>query len=263
MFQNQNPTSVLSPQYVSEAETINLMLQDSVRMIVSTRDLSEKEKSYIKEKYQLLTRSQRVATDAIALIVNQHNPDTLISLGDIKRIVRGEITDWSQLRVHSKKGELSLVFDHPQSSTLRYIEDSLCGGKAAKGNLYAQKDNAAVIEYVRQNSNAIGVIGVDWLRNAADSTNLSFLNKVKVMSVSNSAVPERGNSFQPFQYYIATGDYPLTRAVYMVSTDPRVRSMATNFFYFVSDTKGQLIITRSSQLLPYMPVQIKSVNITD
>lgn len=262
-FQLNNPEAVLKPSYVSEVEAINRLLADSVRMIVVTRDLNEKERNALLEKYQLVARSQRVATDAVALIVHPQNPDTLISLNDVKRIVTGQITDWSQLHASHQKGALEIVFDHPQSSTVRYLEDSLCGGKAMQGNLSAAKTNEQVIEYVSKSTKAIGVVGVDWLRNRADSTRLQFLKKVHVMSVSRSSVPENTNSYEPYQYYIATGEYPLTRAVYMICTDPRERSMAKNFYFFVSDQKGQLIITRSSQLLPYMPVQIKNVRVTD
>lgn len=262
-FQLENPEAVLCPSYVSEVDAINSLLNDSTRMIVVTRDLNEKERAYLTEKHQLVARSQRVATDAVALVVNPSNIDTLISLADVKRIVSGQITDWSQLRVHHRTGRLELVFDHPKSSTVRYLEDSLCGGKAMKGNLYATKSNEQVIEYVSKNPDAIGVVGVDWLRNNADSTRLQFLKKVHVMSVSRSAIPENTNSYEPYQYYIATGDYPLTRGVFMICTDPRERSIAKNFYFYVSDQKGQLIITRSSQLLPYMPVQIKNVQVTE
>lgn len=258
-FQLQQPTAVLRPTYAGEVDAINALLQDSTRFIVVTRDLSPQEKTTLRNRYGLVARSQIVAYDAVALIVNKQNPDTLISLGDIKRVAQGLVTDWSQLKVHHQSGPIEVVFDNPRSSTVRYIEDSICGGRAMKGNLSALKSNAEVIDYVARNPRAIGIIGVDWLRNSADSTNLSFLSDIRVMSVSRSAVPEEANSFLPYQYYIATGDYPLTRAVYEISTDPRPQSMAYNFFYFVSDNKGQLIIVRNSQLLPQMPVQVKNV----
>ena len=129
------------------------------------------------------------------------------------------------------------------------------------GNVQALKTNAAVIEYVTKTPGAIGVVGVDWLRNEKDTTNLSFRPDVRVMSVSRSSVPDRGNSYKPFQAYIATGDYPFVRAVFVMTSDPAMQSMTRYFYHFLRDQKGQLIITKSSQLLPYMQVQFKEVTI--
>ena len=261
VFSHKFPEAALSPLYMSETEAINMLLKDSIRLIVTTRELNQKEIKSIKENFQLVVRSKMVATDGIALIVNKANADTLITMSEIKKIVTGEITNWSQIAGAKTKGELELVFDNPNSSTVRYIKDSVCVGKELRGNLKAQKTNQDVIDYVAKSRNAIGVIGVDWLRNVSDSTRLTFMPDVRVMSVSRSSVAEKGNSFQPVQYYLATGEYPLTRTVYMITTDPLARSMPLNFYYFVSDTPGQLIITKSSQLLPYMPVQIKTVEV--
>ena len=177
------------------------------------------------------------------------------------RIVTGQVTRWDQIKYAHQSGEIQLVFDNTQSSTVRYVEDSICGGKALKGNVYAQKTNPDVIEYIQKNPKAIGIIGVDWLRNEEDTTNLSFLPKVRVMSVSNSTVPEKDNSYKPFQAYIALGNYPFVRAVYYMTSDPLMQGKARYFYHFLSEQKGQLIITKSSQLLPWMQVQFKEVTV--
>ena len=81
------------------------------------------------------------------------------------------------------------------------------------------------------------------------------------MSVSNSSIPEVDNSYKPFQAYIALGNYPYVRAVYYMTTDPIMQGKARYFYHFLAEQKGQLIITKSSQLLPWMQVQFKEVNI--
>ena len=259
VFHAKYPEAIPHAIYMPETEAINLLLQDSVRMIVSTRPLSQQESDAILATYKLKVRNQPVAFDAIALITNQENPDSLITVSQIRDIMTGKITRWEELPNAKGKGPIEVVFDNSNSSSVRYVRDSICGGVELKGNLKDGKTNPDVIKYVAQSPGALGIIGVDWLRNKKDSTNLTFDQRIRVMNVSRSAIAERGNSFQPVQYYIATGDYPLTRCLYMVTTDPRTRSLALNFYYFVGDQDGQLIITHSSQLLPYMPVQVKEV----
>ena len=86
------------------------------------------------------------------------NTDTVINLEELRGIIQGRITDWKQLEVTHRSGKLSLVFDASGSSTVRYMKDSLNGGKELKGNIFAQGSNLKVIEAVKENPNVIGVV---------------------------------------------------------------------------------------------------------
>ena len=262
-FHAKYPEAILDTTFVSETKAINFILQDSFRMVITTRPLSEAEKNSILNKYKLVVESQPFAHDAIALIIHPDNTDSLISINDIRRIVTGKITQWDQIPNTKTKGPIELVFDDENSSTVRFVRDSLCGGAELKGNLKTAKSNPNVISYVSQTRRAIGIIGVDWIRNPKDTTNLSFNDKVRVMSVSNSAIAEESNSYQPVQYYIATADYPLIRKLFISSTEPYMQALNRNFYHYLTDTEGQLIITKSSQLLPIVPVHVRSVDVTE
>ena len=65
------------------------------------------------------------------------------------------------------------------------------------------------------------MIGVSWVGSESDSTNLSFSDRVTVMAVSREEKATEQNSYKPFQAYMALGDYPLMRDVYVILTDPR------------------------------------------
>ena len=249
----------LHPTYCSEDSAIRMLLMDSIRSCVVTRQLSEKEKAYIQANKLGLQWAQ-IATDALALITNKENPDTLITVEEIKGIISGKITRWEQLKHSHKKGELSLVFDHSGSSTVRFMRDSLCNGEQLKGNLYAQGSNLAVIETVKKDPNVIGVVGTNWLKDPSSPVLSDFSNlDVFVMKVSKDE-DDDPVGFRPYQYRIATGDYPLYRSVYVMSTDPRRQSNVQMFFFFLKGPKGQVIICNGSQMLPYSPVQVKSLN---
>ena len=253
-----NPASAMKPVYCSEDSAIRMLLRDSVRCAITTRKLSKDELDVLKN-YKLDAKQAMIATDAFALIVSKDNPDTLITVSEIRDIVSGRITRWEQLKHSGKKGELKLVFDNSGSSTVRYMRDSLLAGQQVAGNLYAQGSNQAVIDAVKDNPEIIGVVGANWLKGKSDSVLTSFENlDVKVLKVARKdGKIEIG--WRPYQYRILTGDYPLIRSVYVILTDPRVRSYTKSFFYFLKGQKGQTIICNSSQLLPYTPVQYKSV----
>lgn len=253
-----NPSSAMKPVYCSEDSAIRMLLRDSVRCAITTRKLSKDELDVLKN-YKLDAKQAMIATDAFALIVSKDNPDTLITVSEIRDIVSGRITRWEQLKHSGKKGELKLVFDNSGSSTVRYMRDSLLAGQQVTGNLYAQGSNQAVIDAVKDNPEIIGVVGANWLKGKSDSVLTSFENlDVKVLKVARKD-GKNEIGWRPYQYRILTGDYPLIRSVYVILTDPRVRSYTKSFFYFLKGQKGQTIICNSSQLLPYTPVQYKSI----
>lgn len=253
-----NPASAMKPVYCSEDSAIRMLLRDSVRCAITTRKLSKDELDVLKN-YKLDAKQAMIATDAFALIVSKDNPDTLITVSEIRDIVSGRITRWEQLKHSGKKGELKLVFDNSGSSTVRYMRDSLLAGQQVAGNLYAQGSNQAVIDAVKDNPEIIGVVGANWLKGKSDSVLTSFENlDVKVLKVARKD-GKNEIGWRPYQYRILTGDYPLIRSVYVILTDPRVRSYTKSFFYFLKGQKGQTIICNSSQLLPYTSVQYKSV----
>ena len=263
-FAMMHPEAGMKPVYCSEDSALRLLLADSLRCCVITRKLLPNELDIIKA-HTLGAKQALVATDAVALIVNKNNPDSLITLDEIKQIVTGKITRWEQLEKSSKKGTLSLVFDHSGSSTVRFMKDSLCAGRDITGNVFASDSgtNRSVIEMVQQNPDIIGVVGTNWLKEGVDSVLTSFKKlPVSVMKVSRKSGTD-AFYVRPFQYYIATADYPLLRSVYIINTDPRTQSFVKQFYFFLKGQKGQTIICNNSQLLPITPVQVKAVRTVD
>jgi len=259
-FENKFPNAGIVPIDTSEVGAINLLLQNDVYLAIAARTLSEKEENYLKSK-KFQPRSHLLAVDGIALIVNPANPDTLITVGQLRKILLGEITRWEQIYPNSKLGEISLVFDNPNSSTIRYMIESICKGeKLSEQNLYAQKNNRQVLEYVANNRTSIGVIGVSWLSDRSDSTGLSFDKTVRLMSVSNETVATPDNSYKPYQYYLHYDYYPLARKIFIIHNDPR-SGLATGFTRFLTGDIGQRIILRSG-LVPATQ-NIRVVRISD
>lgn len=242
------------PRYTSEVEALNLLLQDSVRLAVSTRPLTEGEINTLHAK-KLFPKETVIAIDGIAFIVNKLNNDSVISVPDLRKIVTGEITQWKQLNPKSKLGDLLFVFDNRNSSTVRYAIDSLCQGKPLYNGLKALGTNPDVIKFVSETPNAIGVIGASWI-NAIDSTNRqTFIDDVRVMNVKADlgSIP-----YKPYQAYIGGYEgqqYPLTRLVYIISTDPKV-GIPTQFANFVAGYKGQKIILKTG----IVPIQASTLN---
>lgn len=243
VYEGLYPAAGLIPEYTSEVEAINLLLKDSVRLAVSTRQLTEAEINGLAEK-KLVPRQIKIATDGIALITHKQNADTILSVPDLTKILTGKITKWSQLDPKSTLGDIQVVFDNTNSSTVRYAIDSLCNGEPLYKELTALGTNPQVIDHVAKTPNALGIIGVSWIGNEADSTNLSFSERINVMRLSRENPAMVANSCKPFQAYLALGRYPLTRDVYILLTDPR-NGLASGFTTYVCSDRGQRILLKS------------------
>ena len=258
VFENIYTMAGIIPLNTSEKEAISLLLTDSVRLAITTRMLSAQERQSLEDR-KFFPKEIKIASDAIALIVNRENPDTLISIPVLKKILTGKITSWQQINPKSELGALSLVFDNPNSSTVRFSIDSICASEPLAGALYAQNDNPSVIDYVEKTPGAIGVIGVSWIsRQETDSSNTRFDHRIRVMAVSKQEHATAENSVKPYQAYIALGEYPLRRDVYALLTDPR-SGLASGFTSFLTSDRGQRIILRAGLVPATQPLRIVNV----
>ena len=262
LYALRKPEATMMPVYCSEDSALRLLLNDSVRMAITTQPLNDKQKEFVAAHHLAVTQS-KIAYDAFALIVNKANTDTVINLEELRGIIQGRITDWKQLEVTHRSGKLSLVFDASGSSTVRYMKDSLNGGKELKGNIFAQGSNLKVIEAVKENPNVVGVVSTDWLRQQkGDSTTIQSFQGLDVNVMLVGKLGKKAGDWQrPYQYYIATGEYPLVRSVWAINTDPRTRSTLKSFYFFLKDNVGQRVICNSSQRLPRNQVQVREVNV--
>lgn len=258
VFEGLYPLAGIVPRYTTEVEAINLLLKDSVRLAITTRTLTKEEMNSFHSR-KLFPGEIKLATDALALIVNSENPDSLLSVRDFRRILTGEVKEWKEVDPTSPLKDIQVVFDHKNSSTVRFAVDSICNGKAlAEGNVSALNNNQQVIDYVAKTPQAIGVIGVNWLGNHSDTTRLSFRDEIRVMAISAEDVATPANSYKPFQAYLYYGNYPLTRPIYLLLNDPR-NGLSWGFCAFMTTDKGQRIILKSGLVPATQPVRIVHV----
>lgn len=259
VFEGMFPLAGIVPRYVTEVEAVNLLLKDSLRLAITSRRLTPEEMNSFRSR-KFYPQEIKIATDGLALITHRGNRDTLITMKDIRRILTGDAKRWKDIYPDSRLEDIRLVFDHKNSSTVRFAVDSICKGASLSDQVKALKTNKEVIEYIARTPDAIGVIGVNWLSDKNDSTGLSFSKEVQVMSVSaaDKATPE--NSFKPYQAYLFYGDYPLARSIYALLNDPR-SALAWGFASFLSSDRGQRIILKSGLVPATQPVRV--VNVKD
>ena len=248
VFEHTYPQATIKPIYTNELDGINMLMERKVWLTVASKRLRESQIKNLKDR-KYVARCIPIAYDGLALIVNNENPDTCISIKDIKRVLVGEVTKWSEVYPNSKLGDFDVVFDNAKSSTVHFCIDSILGGKPINSpKVEAVKKSAEVINYVSSHKNAIGIIGSNWLNDARDSTNVTFKKNIRVVSVSRLDEATPMNSWKPYQFYIYNGNYPLVRTIYAICTDPR-QGLPWGFCNFLQSPIGQKIFFKAG-LLP-------------
>jgi phosphate transport system substrate-binding protein len=240
IFKAMNPGAEPVLIYKPETAALGMLLNDSIRIAILSRDLDTAEVNLFKRR-TLPAVVTKFAVDAVALIVNQASNDTLISVSQIKSMLNGQF-----------KTDKSIVFDNPNSSLVRYLKQ-LSGNKDFKQkNIYALKSNKEVIKYVSTHPDAIGITGFTWL-NDPDDDYADAVAKVKIMGVkdeSNKTAPN--DYFKPSQTTLVQKTYPLSRSLYVIDVTGK-RGLGAGFAFFLAGERGQRIILKSGLLPDSIP----------
>ena len=251
----------LKPIYTNEEEAITKLMKNEVWLAFSTRQLSPREVQNLKDR-QFMPRIIPIAYDGLAVIVNNANTDTCITVKDFARILKGEVTNWNEIYPKSRLGEIDVVFDNPKSSTVSWCVDSILDGRPINSkNIGAVLKSSEVVDWVENHKNAIGIIGSNWLNDRHDTTNVTFKKNITVMKVSRMDSATVQNSWRPYQYYLYNGNYPLIRTIYAILNEPR-SGVPSGFAHFCRLPKGQMIFFRAGLLPIQANMNVREVNVT-
>ena len=221
----------------SENEIINSLMNDTVKIAVLPRKLSNNElKAFVAKKIN--PKMTHFATDAVVFIRNKKSNDTLIALDDVINFMKG----------NSVNGIKGLVFDNPNSSSVRLISE-LSGIKVTpQKNIYSFNTNNEVIKYVAENDGMIGVVGINWLTQAP----LDMQNNVDAVSVLSVKNINKQDYIYPSQDNLAQGKYPLARDLYIINCQG-YSGLGMGFASFLGGERGQRIVLKSGLLPVRMP----------
>jgi len=161
-----------------------------------------------------------VAKDGIAVIVNKGNGVEGVTLDQLGKVYRGEITNWKDLG--GTDAEIVLLGRDTSSGTYEYFLEAVVG----EDNKYAKtmrnlQSSQAIVDEVAKNPNAIGYVGLGYESDA-----------IKVIQVDGvAATPEA----------VVDGTYVLSRGMYMYSNgEPQDPSKA--YLAWILGPEGQKVV---------------------
>jgi phosphate transport system substrate-binding protein len=246
----------ITPQYKPEYDVINDFMNDSVRVIVTSKKLSDYQIQYLRDTL-VIARTTTYAYDALAIVSNKQNKDTLVKYNTIKDIFLGKIKKWNDINPKSKLGEIRVIFDNTKSGNIRYFKDLFEIRDTLAKNFFAVKNNAEVINFVARNPDALGIVSVNWISDKDDSVSMSFIKKVNVVAVSQQFVND-GNYYRPYQGSIYDKSYPFVREIYCISRET-FAGLGSGFINWLCAEQGQRIVLKSGLVPATMPIRLVQI----
>ncbi|MGQ0533533.1 MAG: PstS family phosphate ABC transporter substrate-binding protein [Caulobacteraceae bacterium] len=166
-----------------------------------------------------------IAFDGISVVVHPSNPLTNITMAELRRAwepgAQGRITQWRQINARGPEAALQLFGPGTASGTFDYFTEAVNGdGGSSRTDYTPSEDDNVIVQGVAGNPGAMGYFGYAYYE--ANRT------RVKALSV---------NGVAPSPETIASGDYPLSRPMFIyVNAEALRRPQVRRFVnYFIQN----------------------------
>jgi phosphate transport system substrate-binding protein len=239
----------------STRDAIVQLLNDSVKLIVSTRDFNDEEKKVIADNH-LDVVATKIAYDGVAVIVNDQNALTKLSVDALKKILTGKIDRWSRIKESKLTSAIVIAIGDPNSGVYEYLASRIIGSDKPATTVLPCATTREVLKVVSEHPNAIGFVGISWLSAAPANVTVLEIGDPNFKSDSTSTTLEY---FSPHQAHIYRNYYPLSRPIY-IFTHNAGRGVAVGFTSFAAGADGQKILVKNGLVPATMPVRLVQLN---
>jgi phosphate transport system substrate-binding protein len=242
VFKSSYPKANFIVEYKSEIECLKDFKQDSTRMIFITRGLNKQEEAAYKNQLGFTPTFGILAYDAVAILVHQNAKDSLFTLSDLRKRLIGDNTQ-------------QVVMDgNHLTGVVRFLKDSLTKDKPFGKNVMSADGSEAVIEYIKNNPNAIGFVAMNWIGDKYDVKQEKARKFVKTAMLECTLCAEKGLFAQPSQATIGRGEYSMSLPLYYVLKE-NAPGLGSGLLNFMSLERGQLIFRRAFMVPAKMSFQ--------
>jgi phosphate transport system substrate-binding protein len=177
------------------------------------------------------------AMDGLALIINETNPVSELTIDQVGAIYRGEITNWKE--VGGPDLQISMYGRQSNSGTFVFFREFV-----VKGNYSDRKKEmngtAQIVEGVKQDKAGIGYVGIGYAVEKGGEGKV-----VSGLKVLNLAAEAGKTAYSPLEMKnIVDGYYPLVRPLYQFINGKPTGAIKA-FIEFELSEEGQAIVVEN------------------
>ncbi len=228
-FSQNNPKAEITVTGGGSGTGIASLINGEIKVADASRDVKQDETDQV-TKMGKSFKKFIVARDGLSIIVNRNNPVKQLTVDQIGKIYRGEITDWGS--VAGNKGPINLYGRQSTSGTYEFLKDDVLKGDYAS-TMRNMEGNQAIIDAVKNDPTGIGYAGIGYAINAGDS-----------ITILNVAATENSTYFSPTdEANIKSSKYPISRPLFQIMVDsPEKGGLIEKFMQFEISPEGEKIV---------------------
>ncbi len=184
-----------------------------------------------------------IAMDGLSVINNANNTIEKLTVDEIGKIFRGEITNWSE--VGGADMSITLYGRQSNSGTFVFFRDAVLKGDYSQ-KMNRMNGNAQIVVGIKQDRSGIGYVGVGYVKEATG------LNVLKVASRAGDVYASPLNSVD-----VKSGKYPIARPLNQyINGIPA--GVVKDFLAFELSDKGQQMVEDEGFF--QIPTEYKELN---
>ena len=239
VLQSTDPQFRLDMRPNSAVEVAKALIDGKSQLAPINREFKPEEVAAFTQKYGYPPTRIAVGVDALVVLVQKNNPlkelriEQLDAMWTTSRLLGHpkDISTWGDLGIIGTNwtSRPIICIDRPQGDGLReYFSQNVSKGGKNKPTNHQSSDAMTLIESLMSNQAAISYGGLG-----------EVFNNLKTVPL----IPAGGkNAIEPSYEAVASGEYPLTRVVYLYfnrAPNRPIEPIVLKFLQFVISSKGQ------------------------
>lgn len=236
VYMEYHPNTAIAVTGGGSGVGIAALIANRIQIADASRPMKDKEMAAAKENgvvpYEIV-----VGIDGLSVIINKALPVEDITVEEIGKIFRGDVTNWKE--VGGPDQMISLYGRQANSGTFVFFQEHVLALKDYSPRMKRMNGNAQIIEGVIADKSGIGYVGVGYVFD--DKGNVR--DGLKVLNVAPDA------SSEPVTPLVAdnvkSGKYPIARALYQY-VNGKPEGAVKDFIAFELGPEGQKIVEEMS-----------------
>lgn len=223
------PNAKINLKFENENLALTDLLKDSVRVIIMSRSLTEKEVKLYKEKVGIPLQPARFAADGVVFIAAKNSPRNSITKEEIKNELLSN--------------DRNIIFDGLNSSNFNFLTQKF-NLKPEDVKCSVLKNNTEIINNINNFPNSVGVISYNTISSPFSKEAADLRDKIKILPIVYN-----GKSYEPTKETLINMTYPFTRVLYYL-TNEGYFGLGNGLIRFSCTQKGQIVVSKEG-LQPY------------
>ena len=240
VFMKKHPDANIAVTGGGSGTGIAALINKTTDIANSSREIQSKEEEAAKsagvQPFRIV-----MATDGISVVTHPANPISKLTLEQLGKIFKGEITNWKE--VGGKDAKISLYGRQSNSGTYVFFREFVVKADYSP-HMKAMNGNAQIIEALKKDQDGIGYVAVGYVVNDKGE----MMPGVKIVNISKDGQSE---AYSPAKIEnVMSKKYPITRPLNHY-TNGKPSGKLLDFIKFELSKEGQEIVRKEG----FFPVQ--------